>query len=257
MLANLIIIGGVITVVTGLLDLFLSDQQKATLSDWSLKVWNWVDEAKSLAIFERFMRPEWQLRVSILSWIVSVLYSVYAVLELSRGFVRGYGIASESDYDVVFGFAAITAIIMGLGSYADWKFSTRTFHYLSSSRTIFGYIGRTTILTLIPAVITASLLGGFVIIAKTWFDDIIQSGVLFFPTMSLALAGFFFTPILFKYLMMWLFGWGIATLILLAYLVLYPVELILRRIAEAPTGPVVAIGALATAIGTLAEVFSP
>jgi hypothetical protein len=57
--------------------------------------------------------------------------------------------------------------------------------------------------------------------------------------------------------MMWLFGWGIATLILLAYLVLYPVELILRRIAEAPTGPVVAIGALATAIGTLAEVFSP
>ena len=51
--------------------------------------------------------------------------------------------------------------------------------------------------------------------------------------------------------------YSVAALIILTYLILYPLEVFLRRIAEYPSGPILAVSALATATGGFLDFFSP
>ena len=53
-----------------------------------------------------------------------------------------------------------------------------------------------------------------------------------------------------------IFLYVVAVLIILAYLILYPLEFVLRRIAEYPAGPVLALSGLVAAIGGFAEVLT-
>jgi hypothetical protein len=48
----------------------------------------------------------------------------------------------------------------------------------------------------------------------------------------------------------------VMVMVCIAYVSLYPAELILRRIAEYPKGPILAVSALAGAIAAFAKVFS-
>jgi hypothetical protein len=66
----------------------------------------------------------------------------------------------------------------------------------------------------------------------------------------------FLVTLSFELLVLILLGYGVAVLIFLAYFFLYPLELILRRIAEYPKGPVLAIAGLVGTIAVLAKAFA-
>jgi hypothetical protein len=54
--ADIVVACSTLGAALGLLDLLLSSEQKAKLSDASLRLWNWLDEAKQVSFIE-MLRP--------------------------------------------------------------------------------------------------------------------------------------------------------------------------------------------------------
>jgi hypothetical protein len=75
-LSYLAILFGIILSVLKFLDWYLNDKQKAKLADISIKVWNWLDEAKKKLRQIRFDRGQLQVALIILTAII-IVYPIH------------------------------------------------------------------------------------------------------------------------------------------------------------------------------------
>lgn len=236
MLANLILAGGAVTFATTLLDFLLSDKQKARLTDWSFSIWNWVDEAKRLSIFGHFVTPKWQRIVMLMSAAIGIPGINY--LLLTRWHPNAVAVV-------------LVAIITITSLYIDWKFFPRVVSYIAASKSMIAYTLKSF------AVMLLCGFGGYAIHSvSAWLFLNLPTYIAWALVIPLGIAIMFMVFLSAQVFIIWLMSVGVAILIALAYVVLYPLELILRRIAEYPKGPVLALSALATAIGAFGKILA-
>ena len=242
MLYKLIFIGGTATFIATLADVLLSDKQKERLSDLTINIWNWVDEARSVSMYERFLSPRVQnIIITTALVIISIIYILVIAARTREDLIK-----EPSNYHHDLGL--IIGSILG-GLFILWliriimkKLLPKVLRYLAKSKNIWTYIAKLTILniTLFAMFAGAGLLisGG-----HGWAIAVL---ILLLPLVIV-------WPSL---LLVSIFLYVVAVLIILAYLILYPLEFVLRRIAEYPAGPVLALSGLVAAIGGFAEVLT-
>ncbi|WFU77400.1 hypothetical protein QA645_22870 [Bradyrhizobium sp. CIAT3101] len=223
-MATVLIVSGVLTGALGLLDIFLSEAQKSKLDNWTLRVWDWLSDAKKFSLIGWLLRPSFRIWFSGIS-----IASAFAL------FLRGT--VDPSDFDWVSeALRSIGQLAVGAlsGCMTGWLMQR---HILSrSSRT---------------APIWAI---GYFAIAITLFlyaTYLALGGVMSNPPLSTGFSIFLdwafpFTMTLFTFS-------AITTLPLLVITIMecvvFCAELIVRRIAESPKGVVLGCSSIATAIG--------
>jgi hypothetical protein len=77
--ADIVVACSMLGAAFGLLDLLLGSEQKAKLSDASVRLWNWLDEAKQVSFLE-MLRPR-KVRI-LLSIAVSASVLIFEAVEL-------------------------------------------------------------------------------------------------------------------------------------------------------------------------------
>ena len=85
---------GGIGIILGLLDWFLSENMKARLATWSIRVWNWVDEAKRVSYFRIFTSQKWQRIFLIISSFLAILLSFGGIWISTHGIMKEFGLFS-------------------------------------------------------------------------------------------------------------------------------------------------------------------
>lgn len=248
MVYTLVFLVGAIGFVTTLLDIFLSDGQKARLSEWSVRTWNWVDELKRKPLAQYFSSLRWQTVATIIALTPGI---GWPLLYLYR-YLRPFDTSNITDTTLVLLLCILACLI-------NWRIFTDIMRYLSTVRNHFEYM------TKICLVLIAILLGFFavgpLVMALYEHNYLFAWSLSFLPywfsLFVLALAAWIFMLLLYQFMIVGGFAAGVIILIGLAYAVLYPLELILRRIAEYPKGPILAVSALAAAIGAFGRFFLP
>jgi hypothetical protein len=233
--------GSAVTFVTALADLLLSDKQKAWLTDWSLSVWNWVDEAKDVDIFAKFQSPKVQARIQNIALFVSVaVLNYFAFIVWSPLWLYNFWPNQETPAPYV--YFAVPNIVSNVALYALWLVNWRVFpriiSYLANSKNTFIYVAKLTML---------NVAGGLVVgVIPALLGNIVLGTIVASPAMILWLPVLGFS----------IFVYAVALLICLTYVLLYPLEFIIRRIVEYPKGPILAVSALFTALGAFLKVLS-
>jgi hypothetical protein len=229
------------TFVLKVLDVFLSDAQKAWLDNRTLRAWHWLAEAKqkSLLNWLQDFRPS-------IAWAGVVIVAVYMTWAFEKA------VAPPSQVITV----AILIAAVGL-----W-FGLRIIRVILAAPTLSRAVVRATVvvvITILPAVI-------FFGVVYTFSGDLIGLAKSFAAAaaakqMTLGLAPFalFFLVVLILCVhltVIALIFWTVVAVPLLAvYLLtvaLFSSEFVVRRIAEYPKGPILAGSAL---FGALAGVF--
>jgi hypothetical protein len=233
---NVLFVAGVIAAALSLLDLFLSDKQKASLANTSLNIWNWVDEAKRVSIFGHFVTPKWQRIVMLMSAAIGILGISYYLTTIWSPGVR----------EVV-----LVIIITIVSLYIDWNFFHRVIGYISASNSAIAYTLKSCAVMLACGLIAGTVhkVGALLFINLPYYIGwslVIPLGIV------ILLMLFLFAQVF----IILLISVGVAILIFLTYVLLYPLEIIMRRIAEYPKGPILAVSTLAAGIAALAKVFT-
>jgi len=243
MLANVLISLSVAVAILVLLDFFMSDSQKKACSHFTLHLWNWLDEMKKLSFLA------WLRRKGAQRWCI-------ALATCPAGFYLIYNLYFElDDWAVLFGEVLISVAAGALGA----KMVSSMFQ----AQTAFDLLRRATMFlsaTIVPLGIVFAwrnmgtifdfldgtpfeLLGVFILVVFT---------MSFIPTLVVYLSTSFVIVIL----PFWL---AVVVPLLATYfitIVLFIAELVVRRIAEYPKGPVLAGSALFGGIVALIKVFT-
>lgn len=231
MLANLLIFLSASVATLALLDIFLSDGQKAWLSNLTIRVWNLLDEVKRWSIMDWFKNPRatWWLAASFSSLVLFGMLIRYYEDESLR----------QDDNTIYFVLYTLVMIVILL-LFSRWIFS-RLLPYLTGPF-FWRRIGIVFVAAMIPYGICLALIFNL--------DDIQRM----LPTWMIVVFLFmFFLPVATILIC-------VITILyarLLAYVAgafLYVGEFVVRRIAEYPKGPVLAVSAVFAAALALIKV---
>lgn len=242
---SLIFVVGALLLVTRLLDVFLSDKQKTYLSDWSHSVWNWVDEAKKVSLFTNFTSPKTQRIISFLMYFISLI--IFIIWGFGSWFLKPQSMWEDLEHITDPHFILGGTILIAIMVLSTKLLLPRIILYISRSKNLGTYVDRITLVNLLMAIMLLSLY--LVYVNKTL--EHIELNDFSYITIVLYLL-FIWLPAMIVWVPLLIFSFFVylvAILVCLTYILLYPLEFILRRIAEYPTGPVLAVSALATAIG--------
>jgi hypothetical protein len=223
MLANVLILLGGIVGLTALLDLLLSDAHKRSLSNVVVDLWDWLDHTKRLSWLDSLRSPKSVRALSVISAALSFCIALFG---------------SEK---FVFLSAIATAVVV------DYL-APRVFN-----RLLGGTPGRVTIRVI--AVMAIALVAQVPLGLMLWYVYRYMPEVTLVTIASdlvfLAVGGF--TSILFITAAVVLVPIGCA---FLTSIPLYSMEFLVRRIAEYPKGPILALSALCGGIASILKLFS-
>jgi hypothetical protein len=217
-LANLVIVLSVVVGAFALLDIFLNDKQKAKLSDFVTRVWNWLDDARRLRYLD-WMRRKPVKRVAMIAAPLVAVSVIYLLMFL---------LLDDDDKDFLI-----------------WKVFEESWIFLCS--TLAGGIltiwiilsARSTHMMMLIAVVILFLL------AAPWIDYLLLDQF-FLTLMSTPNQSFAFGEAgAFMIIGLMVFPFCLAILVPLTCIYLIVVclavgEFIVRRIAEYPKGPILA-----------------
>jgi hypothetical protein len=248
MLANLLIFLAASGITVKLLDFYMSDDKKKRLNDTVVRMWNWLDEAKHVSLLDL-------ARSSRSRHILSILLAGMVLLAVASPFL--VPVSSEADIpkDVASTTVGDTAILMVIWlaiSAPIILFGNVLVSIILRGRTPFQILVRMG-LALLLACIPLFLAIGAGLIKYGWSILPVDAEVdLFFILLYFGLGlGIFVTGLL---ILFWLIPVGLILLVYVISFVLYFSELTVRRIAEYPNGPLVAVGALLGLAGAAIKV---
>jgi hypothetical protein len=243
MLATLLIWLSVAVAVLALVDLFLSKDQKTWLSDVVLKMWSILDEAKGWSFADWVKKPEPK------AWL---------------GIILGVGVAVAWIYkytvlDTFEGESAFSRFFMGslLGACVGWVAVNAMNHILErllqfssakhlAGKLVMALLGSGTVLFLL--IVATSLLSD-----RFWESDLHTAIGVSLYVLKLGL-GLLFAVICFLLLCSVVIFVSMAVAYI-ASATLCVGEFVVRRIAEYPKGPVLALSALCGGIVALIKAF--
>jgi len=233
MLATIVLSASLAVVVLKLLDFFMSESQKAALSEAALKLWNFLDDATRIHL-SQWLRYRWLIRTCIAAAVfISAAYMLLVVV-------------TQAEWDwstAVLLIPFILALFLGIGILRSAMKAVRTFDMIVQAAWLIG-------LTIIPAS------AGVIIMFYIWpnpawlfpsaslIDNLVNFFCLLLFIFSITLLPFFVVLSLPVILI------GAASLLLLSG------EFVMRRIAEYPKGPILAASTLSAAIAGAVKVFS-
>jgi hypothetical protein len=216
--ADIVVACSMLGAAFGLLDLLLSSEQKAKLSDASVRLWNWLDEAKQVSFFE-MLRPR-KVRI-VLSLAAAISMLGTAASEY------GYQDLALNLRSPIFAIGFFTAAII--------TFSIAAFTL--SARTKLGLAVRTSICL---AVLIVPLL------VVVYSSDGLVAIVLFLAVWTLLV------PFFFAWVVMFLPLAGIY----LASALVHIAEFLMRRVAEYPKGVVLGLSVIVGSVAGLLKASS-
>jgi hypothetical protein len=241
MLGTLLIWLSVAVAILAIVDLFLSDSQKAWLSNAVIKTWNILDEAKGWSFADWIKKPRatWWLAVGLGLLLGSFLGIVNWLTELYLGRAD-----DNWSWVVAVGYPLTTALILFIFSFL--------------TRRIFAWLLKFGSLLRIAKILTV------VYFVSVLIMTLIMIAIFSIGESSESPAQWIWLAILFLFLLILPLGlltWCGLTIFVargMAYLasgIFYIGEFIVRRIAEYPKGPVLALSALCGGIVALIKAF--
>lgn len=216
MISTLLLYLGMGVGLLTLLDMFLSNDQKATIERWSIAMWHWIDSVKRLSFMNWFRRRGPRNLVPIVASFLIVI----AFLGLHEiGLVLLYGVVG----------AIVARLLLEL---------------LLRARTRRGFVLRASISLVVPAIPVAL----FILFIQTIDPDsgfwAINLVIVIVLTLFISLAFAF-----------WVIAMLPFVIAVVATIGLSVAEFVARRIAEYPKGPILAASAIFTAAIAIFKIF--
>jgi hypothetical protein len=212
--------------ILSLVDLALSDAQKKRISDQVIRLWNWLDDMKQLS-FLNWLRARPAQRLFIIA------ASLISVQSVSPFFIEAFLVDLPPDE---FWNSIITLIILLLGTAFGLWIGPIIVSYLLQSNASIQFLWRSFKLLLLVIMPDAVLL----IFAVSSFAE--------YDVSSLSYFALLLHPLSVSLLAFWAIAFIPLVIVYIISAVLWVSEFIMRRVAENPKGPVLAISALFTAI---------
>lgn len=246
MLANALIIVGVVTGLLGILDEFiLSETQKTHLSDRCVALWNFLDDARNGSFYE-FLRRKFVRILSVLGGAVFMAWGF--VVSFIEGTVVTFKVEGVGDIEVSRDTTLADIV-------ANWTWFLFGFVLLS----VAGLLSNILLTRLLSEHPRVSFLK-----ASTIAIFLYVSGVIALELISVKWLRIYYPETLFDvvatvtHVIFGAVGFVLIFPLVVFYsalLLLYVVEFLVRRIAEQPKGPLAAFSALMTALGGILKVF--
>jgi hypothetical protein len=236
MFANIVIgLSGFVATLS-LVDFFATDIQKRRLSDWVLSVWNWLDEIKKRTFVEWFKRPRPQK--GFLVAVVGLTFAVSTVFQSK--FFNLLGL-----YEGWF----LIAAVVGCGSAVAFWVGRRLSKRISKAQTLqeVPYITKSFIR--VPILLTLAITGLwlFDLSFVRWMPEYIVVAILFLSLIAFVSSitiGIFMIVLVFPFLLADMLASCLRT-----------AEFVVRRVAEYPKGPILALSVLAGGVAAVLKLF--
>jgi hypothetical protein len=237
MLATVFIWFSVAAIVLKLADIFLSKAQKEWLSNAVLKIWSALDEAKGWSFANWLTKPDtkWWEGLGLVVFALLASYSIFLVSYsmyhiLVHGFEREFKFHFQQTMQLWIGALVIVFSTSGI-------FVRRTVEFDSNIVRILAII---------------SVFGAFLSLIVAGFSHYFSASAFSLSEQDILFA----IGVLVGYpVVIVLPIWVALGLAYLASAILYVCEFIIRRIAEYPKGPVLALSALIGGIAALVKAF--
>ena len=217
MISTLLLYLGMGVGLLALLDMFLSDHQKAGIQRASIAAWNWIDNVKQLSFMNWFKRPLPRNLFPIAAAFLAML-PFFDLHEVKGILIDG----------------AVGAVVARL-----------LLELLLRARNWRGFILRASISLVVPA-IPVALLAIFIRGIDPVHDSALGNVLMLFVLFFLMWIAFAF----------WAIAMLPFLVALVAAAVLSVAEFVTRRIAEYPKGPILAASAIFTAAMAIFKIFA-
>jgi hypothetical protein len=221
-ISNVVIVGAALTALSTLIDWFLNDAQRIKLSSVALRIWSWLDDTQKRAARFRLNEEAFDRNVALIALIGGLCASL--------AFAVSVGL-----------YALIVGLIVG------WLSLTLLFWLPALERFRYRFF-----LIWPPYVRALTAFGIFLVL----FVALAALQTDWIVSFSVGLVfGFFGALFLMSALM--LVAAILVGLIIIPSLKLFLIiiEILARRVAESPNGPVLAVSAAVGCVATMAKVF--
>jgi hypothetical protein len=255
MLATLLIFLSASVIAVKLLDFYMSDGQKKWLNDRVVRMWNWLDEAKRVPLLDLARTPR-SKRLLLAIAICPIILQYASSIILQYGNIILQWISSppaEKDLEITSTnpefylkptmvlIALIIAIWLG-----RWVIST-----ILSGKTAVQLFLRASVLFVFLLIVLLTFQELFLMIGVKRLQALLgiwPADIILFAILSPQLVVDMLEPF-------WAVSAGLVAFIYLGSLLLYIVELTIRRIAESPKGPVLAGSVVIGSVVSLIKAF--
>ena len=250
-IADAAIVVGILFFVLTLLEIFLGESQKRWINDKVLFLWLWLSEAKKQSLLEWFRK-----RYRSIASVAVLLASAYAAWAFRNAVIPSPAVSA----------IALALVTIGIGFWFGLKIIRLTIHatsLLSAFLRASLFVGIAVMPLTIFFVIVLAFKDAFLSMATSYANSVATGAPATLGTLGAALSMLLF-------LWAYVFSVHLTVLALIFWvtvavplLVIYGVsalllitELIIRRIAEYPKGPILAISSLLFAVGALLKALS-
>jgi hypothetical protein len=225
MLANLLLTLTAGVALLALLDLFLDDAQKASLSKWVALIWNYLDDLRTLSLVDWIRQPTARL------WM-AVCFAVAILVFGSLGIATIVTISKEAYILVtVISMLYVAVGLLIIAQLLDFMFKRQLWFRLST--VLFGGIAILFVMLLLLVTVSELRL--------TYIAIPLLIFIMVPLSMVVSCAAILFISIALAYV---------------ATAALYVGEFVVRRIAEYPKGPILALSAIFGSLVALIKVFA-
>jgi hypothetical protein len=233
--ANIAIGGAGVAAFLTLLDWFLTDKQKEQLSLLSLRLWNWLDDVYRRRFLEWFYKGRPQFVIAVLS-VISYFILIFVVLDR-------FGVAAERSLtDLPFTLSLILGTSLAVGIFRP------LLRWLSGSQSQLTYLSRLyAAIAAYVLIVVALFYVGF-----SWVQTISDS-IPDWAAMPWLVCGLSVVITHGTFSMLWSFLFATTISLFIAKIIVQASAFIMRRVAEADKGPVLAISALVGGIAALVK----
>jgi hypothetical protein len=244
MLANLLIFLAASGITVKLLDFYMSDGQKKWLGDMVVRMWDWLDRAKRVPLLD-LLRTRRSQR--ILATTIIVVIAALLLIPAIRSLLTARDPADlEPSLPELITWPGILAMWLCIGS-TLWL-GRKLIPMMLNGKTALQLLGRASlsfIICFVPMI--ALYMVAIPMMSKFEENDLILSVAIMLMAIGIGVA--------IVLLGFWLATASLVLFIYLGSILLYVVELTVRRIAEYPNGPLLAVGALLGLLGAAIKVF--
>jgi hypothetical protein len=231
--------------VLGLVDWFLTEKQKRALSDWSIRAWNWVDEAKKTRLLLKFklQRPRFALLMASAIGAAALQGSAPPnFADIGSREALQVGSVNWWIAEAVIAICLVVQTIFVLPWLLDGLTESYDFNQ-KQGRSFRGVLFAQAVLMTLFA-FAVSVVAGVLM----RFD-------LFVCKLIGLLAGVFALTSALTMFLMWWFILLAKIALAMAHPILASSEFLVRRIAESPKGPLAAITGLIGGVAGLLKLF--
>jgi hypothetical protein len=251
MLGTVLIVFGVITGALGILEkVILSKEQKASIQNWTIRAWAWLDDAKKHAWIEWLLRYGYKA-VGLVLVFVFCSIQLFAVLYLfsTDSFIRNLNIElPQIILGIAFSFVLI-AIPVTIGGLIGKVCLQSLFRGSAASRRAGAIFSAAGLLGALGCVKLLYGVHGSELARRLSPPSSLTIDQAAFETMWYGMSYILLGIVILSAI-------GPTVLVFFAMALLYFIELILRKLAEASEGVVAAISALATGSGAILKAFA-